>query len=241
MHPTHTLPNLPASVTYDVLHTLRTTLPPPVTDTPGDLEARIETAMAAVVAYRPADISEALLAAQIVAADAHAKDCFRLAVKPGQDAETTRRCRGQAAAMMRLMQSGLRALQRTQEMREKAEAAMHSAAMERAGYWFRDVAVPAPAASPALAEAPAPHLDAPSAPSAAAVHDKPVFDAVAEAEHYALIHPDRAAQIRAHGGLPSRLTFGPPEPAIVAALVNGASPALRTIDHRPYRPSAAAA
>jgi hypothetical protein len=57
--------------------------------------------MAAVIAYRPADIPEALLAAQIVAADAQAMDCLRSAVAPDADAETTRRCRGQAAAMIR--------------------------------------------------------------------------------------------------------------------------------------------
>ncbi|MGA9013270.1 MAG: hypothetical protein WB509_12295 [Acetobacteraceae bacterium] len=119
--------------------------------------------------------------------------------------------------MMRLMQSGLRILQRTQAAREKAEAEMHPAAMERAGYWFHEVSVPAP--------------PVPLVPTEDAA--EPVLDPVAEAEHYALIYPDRAALIRAHGGLPPRLTFGPPEPDIVAALVNGASPALRAIAPHP--------
>jgi hypothetical protein len=51
-----------------------------------------------------------------------------------------------------LCRSGLRALQRTQATREKAEAAMHPAAMERAGWWFRDASVPAAPASPVAAE-----------------------------------------------------------------------------------------
>jgi hypothetical protein len=51
-------------MTFDALQTLRTTLPPPTTDAPGDLDSRIETAMAVVVAYHPSVISEALLAAQ---------------------------------------------------------------------------------------------------------------------------------------------------------------------------------
>jgi hypothetical protein len=59
MPPTHTIPNLPPAATFDVLHTLRTTLPPPAAGTEGSLEARIETAMGAVIAYRPADIPEA--------------------------------------------------------------------------------------------------------------------------------------------------------------------------------------
>jgi hypothetical protein len=94
---------------------------------------------------------------------------------------------------------------------------MHPAAMERAGYWFHEVSVPAPTAPPVPTEDAA----------------EPVIDAVAEAEHYALIYPDRAALIRAHGGLPTRLTFGPPEPDIVAALVNGTSPALRATAPHP--------
>jgi hypothetical protein len=69
----------------------------------------------------------------VVAADAHAKDCFRLAMAPGADPDTARRCRRQVASMIRLVQSGLRSLQRTQQTREKQAAAMHSAAMERAG------------------------------------------------------------------------------------------------------------
>ncbi len=77
MSATHTLPNLPPTATFDVLHTLRTSLPPPAPGTEGSLEARIETAMAAVAAYHPADIAEALLAAQIVAANAQAMDCLR--------------------------------------------------------------------------------------------------------------------------------------------------------------------
>ena len=44
--------------------------------------------------------------------------------------------------MMRTAQSALRALERRQASREKAQNAMHPAAMERAGYWFKSVSVP---------------------------------------------------------------------------------------------------
>jgi RecB family endonuclease NucS len=53
-----------------------------------------------------------------------------------------------------------------------------------------------------------------------------------EAEKYAVIYPDRAARIRADRGLPPRLDFGPPEPEIVEALVNGTSRILRELDQR---------
>ena len=148
------LSDLPATVSREVFATLRGLLPPPVIDTPEARADREETAMAAVVALYPADAFEADLATQIVGADAHAKDSLRLAVAAGNDAAEAHRCRAQAICMMRQMQSGLRTLQRMQAMRAKAEAAMNPAAMERAGYWFRDVSVPAPAVPPQAADAP---------------------------------------------------------------------------------------
>ena len=218
----HTLPNLPPSIAHEVFATLCGSLPPPVTDTPEHRAARYDKAMASVAALHPADSLEADLAAQIVAANAHAMECLRLAGQPGQDPEAARRCRAQASTMMRHMQSGLRALQRIQAKREKAEAEMHPATMERAGYWFRDVSVPAPA--PALGEGRGP------TPAQAAPEPN-----LTDAEQYAVIYPDRAAAIRAHRGLPPRLDFGPPAPEIVEALVNGTSPILRALATQPSR------
>ena len=85
----------------------------------------------------------------VIAADAYAKHCFRLAAAPGAAPEAAHGCRAQAASMMRLMQGGLRALERRQAAREKALSALQPAAMERAGYWFRESIVPDPAPSPA--------------------------------------------------------------------------------------------
>jgi hypothetical protein len=226
MHTTPTIPNLPPAVTYDVLQTLRTTMPPPDTGSPDDLESRFATAMAVVIAYQPRDVAEALLAAQIVACDASGKDALRLGIAPDADADTRNRCRAQAAGMFRLAQSGLRSLQRSQALRDKAEDAMHPSAMGRAGWWFRDASVPEPEPPPDPARTPEPEPRR-AAPLATDANGEPIFDAIAEAEHYVLIYPDRAALIRAHGGLPRPLTFGPPEPAIVDAIVRGASPALR--------------
>jgi hypothetical protein len=131
---------------------------------------------------------------------------------------------------MRLMQSGLRALQRTQAMRQKAEAEMHPEAMERAGWWFRDASVAAPEPAAARAAAPDP-----------VAYAEPATSGLTDAEHYALVYPEPAALIRAGRGVPDRLTFCPPEPEILKALVNGTSPILRAINNHPYRPSAAAA
>ena len=114
---------------------------------------------------------------------------------------------------MREMRALLRDYRRMQAEREKSEAELHPAAMERAGWWFREASVPAPAPEPHVAE---PHADS----------------ELTEAERYAVIYPDRAARIRANRGLPARLDFGPPEPEIVAALVTGTSRILRELDQR---------
>jgi hypothetical protein len=225
MHINQFLPNLPAAITRAVFANLCATLPQPVTDSPDDLADRDEAAVAAVAALHPADASEAKRAAQIVAADAHAMECLRLAVQPGLDADAVRRWRAQAAGMMRLMQSGLRTLKHDQAAREKAEAEMHPAAMERAGWWFRDASVPEPDEA---------------SPSAEAEPD-PEADIAAEAEMYATVYPRRAAGIRALGGLPEKLDFGPPSPELVAAIVSGTGPNLRALDAAAIRTNGAAA
>ena len=45
-----------------------------------------------------------------------------------------------------------------------------------------------------------------------------------EAKQYAVLYPGRARRIRAEGGLLARLDYGPPEPHVVDAIVNGTSP-----------------
>ena len=78
--------------------------------------------------------------------------------------------------------------------------------------------------------APQPGGAQPAAAPPDPVRAEPAFCDLSEAEQYAAIYPERAARIRAHGGLPVRLDFGPPEPEIVDALVNGTSPMLRALD-----------
>ena len=143
---------LPATVSRVVFAELCARLPPPPVDTP---EARAESdavAMDAAAALHPADAFEAKLAAQIVAADAQVADCQRLAVQHRNDLAVTFRCRAQATSAMREMRALLRDYRRMQAERDKALNEMHPAAMERAGYWFREATAPEPAPEPAPAE-----------------------------------------------------------------------------------------
>jgi hypothetical protein len=223
----HTLPDLPDAIAREVFATLCGALPAPAVDTPEARAARDDAAMAAVAALHPADAWEAKLAADLVAAEAYLMDYRRLANEYRNDLTATLRCRAQATSLMREMRNLLRDYRRTQAERDKALAELHPAAMERAGWWFRDASIPAPAAAPEPAETPQP-----TEPTGA-TSPAPDFSTLTEAEQYALIYPNCARRIRAERGLPQRLDYGPPEPHIVAEIVNGTSPVLRALDQPP--------
>jgi hypothetical protein len=209
------LPNLPPAVTREVFAYLCATLPLSVLDNPDQLADRNEAAVAALAALRPGDAFEARLAAQIVAADAHVIDCLRQAAQRGQTPEEVRRCRAQAATMMRCMQSSLRQLKRDQAIGDHASSATRQAAMDRAIHRMRHISVPA--AKQASPPNPTEHAPA-------------EYDLAAEAGRYARAHPKRALLIRRLGGLPARLNFGPLRPELVAAIVASADPLVRAFD-----------
>src|SRR6187455_1015960 len=125
----HTLPNLTPATAREVFATLCGSLPSPVPDTPDSRAAQTDAAMEAVAALHPADAIEAKLAAQVVAADAHAMDALRQAAQATADPAEAHRCRAQAASMMRQMQTGMRVLERRQAVRDKAIAEMQPGAM----------------------------------------------------------------------------------------------------------------
>jgi hypothetical protein len=212
--PPDTLPDTPGTNHREMFAMLCGELPPPADGNPDTRAMHERGAMDAVIALHPMDAFEARLAVRIVAADAHAGDSLRLAGLAANDPAEMHRCRAQAASMSRQSDAALRSLLRIQAIREKQETAMHPAAMERAGYWFKEIPVPAPSPSHEPATAPQPAADAECDPIQA--------DTDAEAELYAAIYPDRAARIRAAGGLPAKLDFGPPEPEIVASLLRSA-------------------
>ncbi|MEJ0019530.1 MAG: hypothetical protein WDN25_23870 [Acetobacteraceae bacterium] len=214
---------LPPAVAREAFAELCASLPPPSCASPDARHARDELAMDAVVALRPADAFEVKLAVRIIATDAHAIESLRLAARAlaVDDAAEHHRCLAQAASMSRQSDSAYRALQRRQAAGDRQLAEAHPAAMGRAGWWFREAAP----AEPDLAAAPAPA----ATPVPAASPPAP-FEAMAEADQYAVLYPDRVRRIRAAGGLPQRLDFGPPDGDLLTAIVAGTSPALRALD-----------
>jgi len=149
--PTPLALQLPADAYWQLVHTLRLTLPPPPTEGAEDLARRDHAAMARVAALAPANAAEADLAAQFVAASEQWKDCLRLARQPETLPEWAMKCRAQAASMMRQANSALRLLLRMQATREKREA--DNAACDRAA-WTEHCAIGLMAE--ALAATPAP-------------------------------------------------------------------------------------
>jgi hypothetical protein len=69
----------PRDTYYQLVHTLRGSLPPPVTDRPEDLARRDNATIAQIACLLPVNADEANLAAQYVAANAGVLDCLRLA------------------------------------------------------------------------------------------------------------------------------------------------------------------
>ena len=116
-------PTLPSRVSQEVLSQLLRALPPPPEDGPEAQAERDAVAVAAVAAFAPHDMTEAMLAVQVVISDAFSHDCLRLANQYRGDIKKVLKARSQATAMMREMQRALRALL-ARQARRPAKAAV---------------------------------------------------------------------------------------------------------------------
>ena len=206
---------LPADAYYHLVRTLRLTLPPPPTDSPGDLARRDHAAIARIAALAPTNAAEAELAAQFVAASEQWKDCLKLAQECAREPNLAHKCRAQALGMMRHANSALRLLLRMQAVREKRER--DQAAADRAA-WTEHRAIGL------MAEALPPR---PEAPPTAAPAPPPVPPGAAPAPAQ---QPDRPALIRRIGRLPDEFC-APSDAKLVQALLAN-PPALAARDAR---------
>jgi hypothetical protein len=144
-----------------------------------------------------------------------------------------RKCAAQGFSAFRESRQARSLLARLQAAREKREK--DPAATDRAA-WSEHCSIGL--MMDALGEAPAEAMPAPVAapvaepPPAAepAADAEPKRDLAAEAEMYAIMYPRRARLIRAHGGLPGNIDFGPPDPELVPFIVHGTTPELLALD-----------
>lgn len=184
-----------------VMHALRASLPPPLTDTPEALEARDQAAAAHYVALAPGDIAETQLAIQHVATCAQALDCMRMVGLPDATSQSVTRHRQQAISMLRASHTALRSL--------------HAAQRERTGR------LPHAAATASVQSAPTPAVTPAPTPPA---------DPLLAAEAFARQFPSRAARIRRAGTVPPDVTYEVPPLHVIQALVTGSSKHLRRLD-----------
>ena len=196
-----------------LLYTLSTSLPPLQDATPEALHCRNQSAIAQVSGLCPVNAAEAMLAAQYVAASAHAMECARRANHPDTSMEMGVKYNVLAASMIRQSQAALRTLLRAQAVREKRDADPIRAGT--AG-WTEHIA------ASAMTEALTSLKPEPESPEPE--HDAP------DVALYEAIYPERAALIRRHGGVPADVSFGPPDEDMVRALLASCTPLVETLD-----------
>ena len=250
---------IPSPAYYHLIHDVTRRLPPPVFDTPEALYARNQAAIEKVAAMLPVNPVEADLAALCVATRAQADDAMRLLRVHAGDIQTVMKLNAQYVSMVRTSLSAHNHLMKVQALRHKREAinsardadewtqhvaagSMHQALDAGRAPVLRaaEHAVSAPAEgepqAPVLADAPPlarsaepPAQPPPGCAATLAKADAPPRDLAAEAEHYAIVHPGRAREIRYRGGLPPVCGYGPPDDELVQAIISGATPALRAL------------
>ena len=228
---------LPADAYYELVRTLRLTLPP-LGEEAGteDLVRRDRAAIARVAALAPASAAEAELAAQFVAASEQWKDCLRLAQDAATTPEWAAKCRAQANAMMRQANAALRLLLRLQQTRRKLEADQTTAERlawnEHCAFGFMAEALAAcPRPDPLPKGKQAGAAASPLAPGEGRGEGAYSAELIAGAERYAATWPERAAKIRRTGKLPSDVRyFDPPEATLARVLIHAHTPALAALD-----------
>jgi len=190
----------------DYLHEFYAALPPPPDNTPEATAARRELALHHLTSLRPEGAHEIALAIEHVLCWWQSLSTLQLR-HAARDPEEARRCQRQAASMSRQSLAALRLLhaeQRARGIRPVRPAAIRAAA---------------PPAEPA---------PPPPPPRVAAQPDS-----VAAAEDFARQFPRRAVQIRRAKGVPPDITYQPPAPPVIAALVAGMTKPLRRLDRIP--------
>ena len=201
------IPFFPPSLGNEIFAELCRSLPPPVEPTQAALDARDTIALTHLIALRPADTEEAMLAVRIVAAEAHARDALRLAGTAGDDTRLLMRCRNQAAAMMRTADRARKELRQCQTDRARARAFAATVG----------ALTPAEPAEGAAAEA------------------APPPEVVRAAEGFALQFPRVAARLRRRED-PSQVLVTDlrpeevPDHAVVQAVIHANSAVLRRLD-----------
>ena len=197
---------------FFLVDTLSATLPELPQETPEIRYQHMQAAIATVASLCPVGLAEARLAARYVAADEHANECLREVNQLQDNLSMQLKCRAQSISMARQSESALRTLLRLQALRLKRDAKPETA---DAAVWAEHIVAQAMTAA-LTGGTPASDTASPSPPEDP---NAPVEAELSEVQLYEAIYPERAALIRRHGGVPANVSFGPPEPEMVQALL----------------------
>jgi hypothetical protein len=207
-------------------------LPPPTLNDPEQIAEQVHAAFAEIASMRCVNAEEARIAARVVIADAQARECIRQARAVFASPNEGMKCHAQANSYMRTANAARSMLLRVQAARRKREAVPADCAQDE---WTIHATEGFLLAANGERVPEPPPRPAPQVPA----DDGEKFARYDEAEQYASLYPDRAAEIRAYGGIPPTARYGPPEPELVAALIASTSPMLRQADQHYAKPAAA--
>ncbi len=225
--PPDPLHQLSASAYRFVVHQLYQQLPLPFGADPEHTALVIEAAIARIASMLPANAYEAEIATRVVTADAQAGDCIRHARTLFNDPKPAMKCHAMANSYMRTANAACSLLLRVQTARHKREALPANCDQDA---WVEHCA--AGFMSAAVKGDPAPE---PPPPPVLQTADER-YASYSEAEQYAVNYPNRAAEIRAYGGVPPTARYGHPELKLVLEIIAGTSPILRQLDEQ-YDPA----
>ena len=240
--PDPTLRRLPRTY-YLVGHTLSQGLPARAEDTPEDLAREMDAAKTKVSSLCPVTAAEYEWAAAQVSMLAHVSACMAELRNPTLSFQERMKVRAQMTSMLRQAAGAQRTLERMMAQREKRDA---DPARAQSAEWAEHIAystmtrpfaqifgeVEAAAEVEVVGGGPAPAMTFESDGREPDPSLEP--DQESESEDppdvawYEAVYPERAAVIRAHGGVPPDARFGPPDGAMVRALL-AARPSVRGV------------
>ena len=232
--PTDPFQLLPKAVYRTLVADLYALVPCPTLTDPELIAERVHAAIATIASMVPANAEECAISLRVVIADAQAKENIRQARQLFNDPIPAMKCQAQASLMMRTANAARSMLLRVQSARHKREAI--PAACNQDAWTIHATQAFLLAADGQQVPEPQP-LFVPQEPEP--VPTSPDDDPITrydEAEHYALTYPNRAAEIRAHGGVPSTAHYGHPEAKLVQEIIASTSPILRQLDEE-YDPN----
>lgn len=181
---------LNAAIYRDIVYRLHKELPPPDTTDPELINQIIEFAIADIASMLPANGDEARIAVRTVVADARADECARHARTLFNDYAAAMKCLAQANHFTRTANAARALLHRVQAARRRHEADLANCQKDA---WTEEAVISSLAEAHHAIRQPAQPVSPP---------EEDPFAACTGAERYAILHPDRAAGIRAHGGIP---------------------------------------